>query len=214
MVYATNLMKLKKFLTANYLTCYLLVRLKLIIPYEIELKHPSFCRLWHDRKKDGAGVVAYVHDDFMSSAHRRNKFEPSYLECLCLDLKDSNNSRFIVLACYRSLSKCKISDFLKSLSLVTEETYKLRNKILVVGDFSLDRYQNEMKGRKPNKTLVDFCRKFSFVNLITEPTWVTEKSKTLMMSFYPVMWKVLQQVVPFLLGLVITISFTLSENAN
>ena len=45
MVYATNLMKLNKFLTANYLTCYLLVRLKLIIPYEIELKHPSFCRL-------------------------------------------------------------------------------------------------------------------------------------------------------------------------
>ena len=106
----------------------------------------------------------------MSSAHRKNKFEPSYLECLCLDLKDFNNSRFIVLACYRSLSKYKISDFLKSLSLVTEETYKLRNEILLVGDFSLDMYQNDMKGRKPNKTLVDFCRKFSFVNLITEPT--------------------------------------------
>ena len=50
--------------------------------------------------------------------------------------------------------------------MVTEETYKLRNEILLVGEFSLDMYQNEMKGRKPIKTLVDFCRKFSLLTLL------------------------------------------------
>lgn len=118
--------------------CYLLVRLKLIILYEIEFKYFSFCRLWYDCKKDG--VVVYVYDDFMFFVYRRNKFELSYLKCLCLDLKDFNNFWFIVFVCYRFLSKCKIFDFLKFFFLVIEEIYKLRNKIFVVGDFSLDMY--------------------------------------------------------------------------
>lgn len=120
--------------------CYLLVRLKLIILYEIEFKYFSFCRLWYDCKKDGVGVVVYVYDDFMFFVYRRNKFELSYLKCLCLDLKDFNNFWFIVFVCYRFLSKCKIFDFLKFFFLVIEEIYKLRNKIFVVGDFSLDMY--------------------------------------------------------------------------
>ena len=50
----------------------------------------------------------------------------------------------------------------------------------MVGYLNLDMYENEKEGSKPNKILVDFCQRFSFVNLITEPTRVTEKSKTLL----------------------------------
>ena len=90
-----------------------------------------------------------------------------------------NNSLKYLLDCLYSnqVSDITVSDFLKSLSLVTEETYKLRNEILLMGGFNLDMYLNEMEGRKPNKTLVDFVS--SFGNLITEPTQATEKSKTL-----------------------------------
>ena len=126
---------------------------------DFKLKHPGFRILRRDRKKGGCGVLAYVRDNL--AAYRRHKFEPSDLECLCRDLKDSNSSRFIVLACYRSPGKCKLSDFLKSFTSVTEETYKLRNESLLVGDLNLDMYENEKEGRKPNEILVDFFCQFN-----------------------------------------------------
>ena len=69
------------------------------------VSHPGFRTIRKDRKKGAGGLLAYIRNDL--SAYRRLKLESSDIESICLDVKDSNNSRFIVCACYRSPTKCR-----------------------------------------------------------------------------------------------------------
>ena len=85
------------------------------------VSHPGFRTIRKDRNKGAGGLLAYIRNDL--SAYRRLKLDSSDIESICLDVKDSNNSRFIVCACYRSPTKCKESDFLASLSTATENIY-------------------------------------------------------------------------------------------
>ena len=54
-----------------------------------------------------------------------------------------------------------------------------RQEVLLLGDFNMDMYENMAENRYPNRNLLDFCQRFSLVNMITKPTRVTDKSKTL-----------------------------------
>ena len=101
------------------------------------VSHPGFRTIRKDRKKGAGGLLAYIRNDL--SAYRRLKLESSDIESICLDVKDSNNSRFIVVcACYRSPTKCKESDFLASLSTAAENMYNTRKELLLLGDFSMN----------------------------------------------------------------------------
>ena len=62
------------------------------------VSHPGFRTIRKDRKKGAAGLLAYIRDDL--SAYRYLKLEShgSDIKSICLDVKDSNNSRFIVCA--------------------------------------------------------------------------------------------------------------------
>ena len=64
------------------------------------VSHPGFRTFRKDRKKGAGGLLAYIRNDL--SAYRRLKLESSNIESICLDVKGSNNSRFIVCGCYRS----------------------------------------------------------------------------------------------------------------
>ena len=79
------------------------------------VSHPGFRTIRKDRKKGAGGLLAFIRNDL--SAYRRLKLESSDIESICSDVKGSNNSRFIVCACYRSPTKCKESDFLSGLSI-------------------------------------------------------------------------------------------------
>ena len=105
------------------------------------VSHPGFRTIRKDRKKGGraGGLLAYVRNDL--SAYRRLEPESSNIESICLDVKDSNHSRFIVCACYRSPTKCKKSDFLASLSTAAENMYNTRKELLLLGDFNMDRWK-------------------------------------------------------------------------
>ena len=122
------------------------------------VSHPGFRTIRKDRKKGAGGLLAYIRNDL--SAYRRLKLESSDIESICLDVKDSNNSRFIVCACYRSPTKCKESDFLASLSTATENMYNTRKELLLLGDFNMDMYENRDESRFPDTRLVDFCNRF------------------------------------------------------
>ena len=67
------------------------------------VSHPGFRTIRKDRKKGAGGLLVYIRNDL--SAYRRLKLESSDIESICLDVKDSNKSRFIVCACYRSPTK-------------------------------------------------------------------------------------------------------------
>ena len=141
------------------------------------VSHPGFRTIRKDRKKGAGGLLAYIRNDL--SAYRRLKLESSNIESICLDVKGSNNSRFIVCGCYRSPTKCKESDFLASLSTAAENMYNTRRELLLLGDFNMDMYENRDEGRFPDTRLVDFCNRFCLSNRIDNPTRVTKTSKSL-----------------------------------
>ncbi|XP_068697070.1 uncharacterized protein [Montipora foliosa] len=130
-----------------------------------------------DRKKGGGGLMAFVREDL--KAYRRRKLEPDQVESICLDVIDSRKSRFIICACYRSEKMCKPTDFLLSLTSAIELMYRCRQEVVLIGDFNLDMYINQDEGRKGNAALQEFCDKFCLQNQITEPTRVTDNTKTL-----------------------------------
>lgn len=90
------------------------------------LQHPHCRMLRRDRKKGGGGLLVYIKNSV--SAYRRSKLEPSDMESICIDVKGHNNSRFIVLVCYRSPTINKPSDFLPS-SYSTPETLLSRETL-------------------------------------------------------------------------------------
>ena len=92
-----------------------------------------------------------------------------FIESICLDVKDSNNSRFIVCACYRSPTKYKESDFLASLSTAAENMYNTKKELLFLGDFNIDIYENRYQCRFPDTRLVDFCNRFCLSYRIDNP---------------------------------------------
>lgn len=68
------------------------------------LQHPCYRIMRKDRKK-----AVYIRNGV--SAYRRLKLEPPNMESICIDVKGHNNSRFFVLACYRSPTKNKAEIF-------------------------------------------------------------------------------------------------------
>lgn len=74
---------------------------------------------------------------------------------------------------------CKPTDFLLSLTSAIVLMYKCRQEVVLIGDFNLDMYINQDEGRKGNAAFQEFCDKFCLQNQISEPTRVTDKTKTL-----------------------------------
>ena len=58
------------------------------------------------------------------TVYRKRKLKPKEVESICLDVKDTNNTRFIVCVCDRSPSECKMGHFISSLSNVIELMYR------------------------------------------------------------------------------------------
>ena len=142
------------------------------------LAQPGFRLARRDRKKGGGGLLVYIRADL--SVYRRAKLEPRDVESICLDVKDANTGRFLVCGCYRSPGKCNELEFMASMSSAAELMYKTRKELLLIGDFNQDMYTNFVENRLPNKNLTDFCHRFCFVNKITEPTRVTNRTKSLL----------------------------------
>ena len=109
------------------------------------VSHPGFRTIRKDRKKGAGGLLAYIRNDPSASPHL--KLESSDIESICLDATDSNNSRFIVCAFYRSPTKCKESDFLASLSQLPKIFITPERSWFYSGGFSMDMYENRDEGR-------------------------------------------------------------------
>ena len=99
------------------------------------------------------------------------------MESMCIDVKGHKNSRFMVLACYRSPTKNKPIDFLPSLYSVAESLYNIRNELLIIGDLNFNMLA--AGDSEPDPHLAEFCDRFCMTNTITEPTRVTNCSMSL-----------------------------------
>ena len=99
------------------------------------------------------------------------------MESICIDVKGHNNSRFIVLVCYRSPTINKPSDFLPSLYSTAETLYNIRNELLIIGDLNFNMLA--AGNFDPDPHLTEFCDRFCMTNTITDPTRTTNCSTSL-----------------------------------
>lgn len=76
------------------------------------------------------------------------------MESICIDGKGHNNSRFIVLACYRFPTKNKPIDFLPSLFPAAEYLYNIRYELLIISDLNFNMLAAETS--EPDPHLVEF----------------------------------------------------------
>ena len=139
------------------------------------LQHPCYRIMRKDRKKGGGGLLVYIRNGV--STYRRLKLEPPNMESICIDVKGHNNSRFLVLACYRSPTKNKPADFLPSIYSAAESLFNIRNELLIIGDLNFNMYVNG--NTEADSHLTEFCDCFCMSNTITEPTRVTNNSASL-----------------------------------
>ena len=86
------------------------------------LAQPGFRLVRRDWKKSGGRLMVYIRAYL--SVYRRAKLEPKEVESIGLDVKDVNNSCFLVCGCYRSPGKCNELEFMASMSSVAEPIYK------------------------------------------------------------------------------------------
>ena len=59
--------------------------------------HSEYCLIRRDRKKGGDGMLVYIRQSI--TALRRARLEPDGVESICLDVKGSGNSWFLICAC-------------------------------------------------------------------------------------------------------------------
>ena len=124
-------------------------------------------------------MITYIRDDL--PLYHRRKLEPESVKSICLDVMDGleENPLHYMCVSYRSPRFCKVPDFISSLTSAAELIYKSRNELLLIGNFNMDIHTNDDEDITADKSLSDFCDRFCFTNQISEPTHVTENSKTL-----------------------------------
>jgi len=94
----------------------------------------------------------------MVSAYRRLKLEPPNMEPICIDVKGHNNSRFLVLACYRSPRKYEPTDIFQSIYSAAESLFNIKNERLIIGDLNFNMYVNG--NTEADFQLTEFCDRF------------------------------------------------------
>ena len=139
------------------------------------ISHPQYRIIRKGRKRGAGGMLVYIRSTI--AAYRRVKLEPAGVESICLDVKGSQNVWFLICACYRSPSKCKISDFISSCTTAAEHMYAKRKETIFIGDFNMNMLSS--KHNTPNPELSDFCDKFCLSNVIDKPTRVTDTTSSL-----------------------------------
>ena len=140
--------------------------------------HSEYRIIRRDRKKGGGGILVHIRRSI--TALRRAILEPDGVESICLDVKGCGNTWFLLCACYRSLVKCKISDFLSSCVLAAEKMYTKRKEVMFLGDFNIDMLTENESSVGSSYSLSNFCDQFCLTNTISVPTRVTASTKTLL----------------------------------
>nr|XP_022287616.1 uncharacterized protein LOC111100237 isoform X1 [Crassostrea virginica]XP_022287617.1 uncharacterized protein LOC111100237 isoform X1 [Crassostrea virginica]XP_022287618.1 uncharacterized protein LOC111100237 isoform X1 [Crassostrea virginica] len=122
-----------------------------------------------DRNSFGGGVIIYLSSAV--SAFRRKDLEPSSIECIWLEL-DNPTCKYFLCCLYRPPHTN--STFWNNLSWSSDGVSEKSDKIIIVGDLNVDflNIQN-------THVIRDILSNNVLVNLISEPTRITNTTRTL-----------------------------------
>ncbi|XP_033107617.1 uncharacterized protein LOC117109396 [Anneissia japonica] len=132
-----------------------------------------------DRNREGGGVAMYINCNGGFTHNLRNDLMDSELKMI-VEIRRPNTKPILVLAWYRPPNS-EMSVFDK-VSNVLEKIESINYEIIMIGDLNWD-------PMSPNKTcyttrMIDLANSFHLHQLFSEPTRVTQNSRTLIDHIY------------------------------
>ncbi|XP_031556954.1 uncharacterized protein LOC116293638 [Actinia tenebrosa] len=127
-----------------------------------------------DRNRNGGGVCLYLKKGV--NGKNRSDLTDDKVESLCFEIMKPNSKSFAVLACYRPPNYDTRSFFNIFENVLTKIDSEFK-EIYILGDLNCDLLSTNIN--QQTRYLNTTAELFQLTQLITEPTRVTEKSKTL-----------------------------------
>ena len=131
----------------------------------------------HDRTRHGGGICIYLKSCFSYSDSAYKCFLHPSFEIICFEIR-SNSKPFVIVACYRP-PKCDNS-FFEHLEMIITKLDNDDKEYIILGDLNSDLLPINNCTDSNVRLLKSLIEVFQLSQLITEPTTVTEKSKTLL----------------------------------
>ena len=126
-----------------------------------------------DKNKHGGGVCVYLRDSI--SCKRLHEFEDKNLEMIALEIQKPNSKPFLFTAWYRPPKLD--SEYFKYFELFLEKVDPKYEEIYVLGDLNCNFLSNPLESH--TSQLLDVLISFQMNQVLTVPTRVSVKSKTL-----------------------------------
>ena len=126
-----------------------------------------------DRKRKGGGACIYLKNTV--NYKNRKDLVPPELEAVCVEISKPNSKPFIVITIYRPPDSSteyfdKVEEFIATIDSLDREFY-------ILGDLNC----NWLQPADPvTKRLKTFCDLYQLLQLINEPTRITETSSSLL----------------------------------
>ena len=142
-----------------------------------DIKIAGYQIIRYDRTRHGGGVCIYLKSCFSySDSEYEHLLNPNF-EIACIEIK-SNSKPFVIVACYRP-PKCDNS-FFDHLEMIISNLDNDDKEYIILGDLNSDLLPINNCRDSNVRLLKSLIEVFQLTQLITEPTRVTETSKTLL----------------------------------
>ena len=146
---------------------------KTILDNEVKIEGNELKR--SDRNRQGGGVACYIRKDL--SFNVREDFSPDF-ENIFFDLLLPKSKPILIGILYRPPDS---NGFLKKLNVAITKTENFDNQeVFILGDLNIDLTNSKKSNSNGIKRCKEFCSLRGLVQLIQEPTRITEKSETLL----------------------------------
>ena len=146
---------------------------KLSSAFHIDGFHQPFRR--DNLKSDGGGIIVNVRNDII--AKRRTNLEINNIDCLWIEVLPRKGKSYLVESFYRNPNEN--SEWLNRFEVLIENVLLENKEIIILGDFNKD-----LLNLNINNAWSNFITSFGLRQLITEPTRVTNTTKTLIDHVY------------------------------
>ena len=120
-------------------------------------------------KSGGGGIIVYVRNDII--AKRRTNLEINDIDCLWSEISPRKGKSFLVGSFYRNPNEK--SEWLNRFEVLIENVLLENKEIIILGDFNKD-----LLNLSVNNEWSNFITSFGLSQLISEPTQVTNTTKT------------------------------------
>ena len=139
-----------------------------------QIKLPGYVILRNDRNRHGGGVCIYIRSSINYKA--RPDLGADNIEALCIEILKPNSRPFAVISCYRPPNS-NVDQFFYDFSYLIKQLDNEDKELFILGDLNCNYLAKQAD--YPTNKLTLLSEELQLTQLITEPTRITENSRTL-----------------------------------